>query len=183
MINIGVITGSGFYELPEDCKLQVVKNRFGEVEVAVAKVGPWIVGSIARHLRGHNHLPHTIPHRANLVALKQLGARAVLATTLVGAVDPHIPLGQPIVFNDLFFAENRLPNGEPCTIFTEPGDHERGHRVQSELYAPNLRRKIDLAAKSLGLEPTVGGIYAHVNGPRFNTKAEINSLAAPGLPR
>ncbi len=181
MINIGVITGSGVYELPGDSELHVVKSHFGEVEVAIAKVGPWVAGSIARHLRGHRHLPHTVPYKANLVALKQLGARAVLATTIVGAVDPHIPLGQPIIFDDLFFPENRLPNGEPCTIFTEPSDPERGHLIQSEPYSPHLRRKMKLAAKSLGLEATAGGIYGHVNGPRFNTKAEINSLAAAGV--
>jgi purine nucleoside phosphorylase len=181
MINIGVITGSGVYELLEDSELHVVKSRLGEVEVAVAKVGPWTVGSIARHLRGHRHLPHTIPHKANLIALKQLGAQAILATTIVGAVDPYIPLGRPIVFDDLFFPENRLPNGEPCTIFTEPGDPERGHLIQSEPYSPRLRRKIELAVKSLGLEATVGGVYGHVNGPRFNTKAEIKALTAAGV--
>ncbi len=181
MIDIGIITGSGVYELLEDPELHVVKNRFGEVEVAVARVEPWIVGSIARHLRGHYHLPHTIPHKANLMALKQLGAQAVLATTVVGAVDPCIPLGQPIVFDDLSFPENRLPNGEPCTIFAEPGDPERGHLIQSEPYSPRLRRKIELAAKSLELEATVGGIYGHVNGPRFNTKAETDFLAAAGV--
>lgn len=181
MIDIGIITGSGVYEVLEGAERHIVKSRFGEVEVAVAPVGPWVVGSIARHLKGHHHLPHNIPHKANLMALKQLGAQAILATTVVGAVDPRIPLGEPIVFDDLFFPENRLPNGKPCTIFTEPGAPERGHLIQSEPYSPRLRRKIELAAKSLGLKITAGGIYGHVNGPRFNTRAEINSLASAGV--
>jgi 5'-methylthioadenosine phosphorylase len=181
MIDIGIITGSGIYELPTDRELRLVENRFGKAEVATFSYGPWTVGDISRHGRGHHHLPHTISHRANLVALKQLGARAVLATTAVGAVDPGIPLGLPIVFDDLFFPDNRLPGGEPCTIFTEPGDPERGHLIVTELFSPSLRRKMKLAARDLGIEMTADGVYAHTNGPRFETRAEIRVLGAAGV--
>jgi 5'-methylthioadenosine phosphorylase len=180
MIDIGIIVGSGVYELPGDQESRVVESHFGEAEVAIFRAGPWTVGGISRHGKGHHHLPHTIPYRANLVALKQLGARAVLATTTVGAVDPGILLGRPILFDDLFFPENRLPNGEPCTIFTEPGDPERGHFIGSP-FSPSLQRKIGLAAGNLGIEVAIGGVYAHTNGPRFETRAEINALDAAGV--
>src|SRR5918998_574970 len=181
MIDIGVITGSGIYELPVDRESRTVESRFGEAEVAVFRVGQWTVGGISRHGRGHYHLPHTIPHQANLTALEQLGARAVLATTSVGAVDPGLSLGRSILFDDLFFPENRLPNGEPCTVFTEPGDPERGHFIGSEPFSPHLRRKMELAAGDLRIEATVGGIYAHTNGPRFETQAEIKALSTNGV--
>jgi 5'-methylthioadenosine phosphorylase len=181
MIDVGIITGSGIYELPGDQEPPLVKSRFGEAEVAVFRAGPWIVGGISRHGRDHHHLPHTIPYRANIAALKQLGARAVLATTVVGAVGPDVLLGRPIVFDDLFFPENRLPNGEPCTVFTEPGDPERGHFIGSESFSPNLRRKVELAARDLGIQVAIGGVYAHTNGPRFETGAEIKALAAVGV--
>jgi 5'-methylthioadenosine phosphorylase len=182
MIDIGIITGSGIYELPlAERESRVVESRFGEAEVAVFSYGPWTVGGISRHGRDHYHLPHTIPHRANLAALKQLGARAVLATTSVGAVDLDLPLGHPILFDELFFPENRLPNGEPCTVFTEPGDPERGHLIGSEPFSPGLRRKMELAAEDLGVQATIGGTYAHTNGPRFETRAEIKALKAAGV--
>jgi 5'-methylthioadenosine phosphorylase len=181
MIDVGIITGSGTYALPGVQESTVVKSRFGEAEVAVFRAGPWIVGGISRHGRDHYHLPHTIPHRANIAALKQLGARAVLATTVVGAVDPGILLGRPILFDDLFFPENRLPNGEPCTVFTEPGDPERGHFIGSESFSSILRRKVALAAGDLGIEVAIGGVYAHTNGPRFETRAEIKALDAAGV--
>lgn len=181
VIDIGIITGSGVYEFPGNLGTHVVENTFGQVEVAVGKVGPWTVGCIPRHQSGHRHLPNTIPYRANLTALQQLGARAVLATTAVGAVDPGVTLGHPIVFDDLFFPANVLPNGEACTIFTEPGDPERGHLIWTEPFAPSLRRKLELAAWELGLEVTSSGIYGHTNGPRFETRAEIRQLGAAGV--
>ena len=181
MIDIGIITGSGVYELLQDAGMHRVETRFGTAEVAVGRVGPWVVGSIPRHQRGHAHLPHTIPHRANLTALKQLGARAVLATTVVGAVDPHIRLGRPVVFDDLFFPANDLPGSGACTVYTEPGEPGRGHLVWSESLAPRLRRKLEQAAENLEFEPHSGGIYGHTNGPRFETRAEIQWLASAGV--
>lgn len=173
--------GSGVYAFPGDSETRVVENDFGQAKVAVSKVGPWTVGSISRHQGGHRHLPHTIPYRANLTALKQLGARAILATTAVGAVDPGVTLGRPILFDDLFFPANVLPNGEACTIFTEPGDPERGHLIWTEPFAPRLRRKLGLAAGGLGIEVTSSGIYGHTSGPRFETSAEIRLLGAAGV--
>jgi 5'-methylthioadenosine phosphorylase len=181
MIDVGIITGSGIYELPANGESRVVESRFGQTEVSIFRVGPWTVGSISRHRRDHRHLPHTIPHRANIAALEQLGARAVLATTVVGAVDPGAPLGRPVLFDDLFFPTNSLPDGSPCTVFTEPGDPRRGHLIWDEPFAPRLRRKLELAAGGQGLEATVGGAYGHTNGPRFESRAEIRWLAASGV--
>jgi 5'-methylthioadenosine phosphorylase len=181
MIDVGIITGSGIYELPGVREPRVVESRFGEAEVSIFRAGPWTVGSISRHQKNHHHLPHTIPHQANIVALKQLGARAVLATTVVGAVDPGVRLGRPILFDDLFFPTNLLPNGAECTVFTEPGDPSRGHLIWDEPFAPRLRSKLELATENLGLEATVGGVYGHTNGPRFESRAEIRWLGAAGV--
>ncbi len=181
MIDVGIITGSGIYELPGDRESRVVESRFGKTEVSTFRVGPWTVGGISRHQKNHRHLPHTIPHQANIAALEQLGARAVLATTVVGAVDPELHLGRPILFDDLFFPTNLLPNGAACTIFTEPGDPIRGHLIWDEPFAPRLRRKLESAAGYLGLESTVGGVYGHTNGPRFESRAEIRWLGTAGV--
>ncbi len=181
MIDVGIITGSGIYELPGGRESRVVEGRFGNAEVSIFRVGPWTVGSISRHQRGHRHLPHTIPHQANIEALKRLGARAVLATTVVGAVDPGVPLGRPILFDDLFFPNNVLPDGSACTVFTEPGEPARGHLIWDEPFAPRLRRRLEFAARDLGLEATVGGVYGHTNGPRFESRAEIRWLGAAGV--
>ncbi|CAN5514187.1 MAG: MTAP family purine nucleoside phosphorylase [Actinomycetota bacterium] len=179
MISIGVITGSGTYEMPVEFEPHTVETRFGEAEVAVFEHGGWTVGGVVRHGKGHRHLPHTIEHRANLAALEKLGAKAVLATTSVGAVD-GVP-GKTVIFDDLHFPENRLPNGEPCTIFTEPGEPGRGHLIAVEPFSPKLREKMKLAADDLGIEADIGGVYAHTNGPRFETASEIRALKNLGV--
>lgn len=181
MIDVGIITGSGIYGLPGRSEARVVETRFGMAEVAVARVGPWTVGGVARHGRDHRYLSHAVPHRANLAALRKLGARAVLATTAVGAVDPDLPLGRPVIFDDLFFPGNHLPDGSPCSVFDGPGDPERGHLIWTETFAPRLRKSLALAADGLELDATCGGVYGHTNGPRFETRAEIRWLAAAGV--
>lgn len=180
-IDVGVITGSGLYSFPGEVREELVKTTFGEAAVSVGWVGRWRVGAISRHGPGHRFLPHQIEYRANLAALSQLGAQAVLATTVVGAVDPALILGKPVLFDDLFFPDNRLPNGEMCTIFTELGDLERGHLILEEPFSPRLRGRVAQAARELELEPTVGGVYGHTNGPRFETRSEIRSLGAAGV--
>jgi 5'-methylthioadenosine phosphorylase len=180
-IDVGVITGSGLYSFPGEVREERIETSFGEAVVSVGRVGRWRVGAISRHGPGHRFLPHQIGYKANLKALSQLGARAVFATTVVGAVDPALALGRPVLFDELFFPDNRLPDGEICTIFTEPGDPERGHLILDEAFSPHLRCRISRAAKELELEPTVGGVYGHTNGPRFETRSEIGLLAAAGV--
>lgn len=180
-IDVGVITGSGLYSFPREVREERVETGFGEVTVQVGRIGRWRIGAISRHGPGHRFLPHQVQYRANLQALSQLGARAVLATTVVGVVDSGLALGNPVLFDDLYFPENRLPNGEICTIFTDLGDPERGHLILTEPFSPHLRTRIAHAAEELEMQPTIGGVYGHTNGPRFETRPEIRSFAAAGV--
>jgi purine nucleoside phosphorylase len=182
MIDSGIITGSDIYELSggQGRESRVVQSRFGDTEVAIFQTGSWTVGGILRHAKGHYHLSHTVSHRANLMTLKQLGARAALAITVVVAVDPGIRLGQPILFDDLLFPENRLLGGEACTIFTETGDAGRGHFIGSP-FSLSLRCKMELSTRGLRIEVVVGGVCAHTNGLRFEPLAEIKALSAAGM--
>ena len=51
----------------------------------------------------------------------------------------------------------------------------------SEPFSLSLRRKMELAARDLGIEVMVGGVYGHTNGPRFETQVEIQALSAAGV--
>jgi purine nucleoside phosphorylase len=116
-----------------------------------------------------------------MVALAEAGADAILAVTVCGAVDLSVPLGSLIVFDDLHFLANRLPDGSLCTLHTEPGRAGRGHWIFDDPFSPPLRAALLTGAAEAGREARDGGCYGHVDGPRFNTKAEIRGLAACGV--
>ena len=97
---------------------------------------------------------------------------------MCGAVDPGVELGTLICFDDLHFLSNRLPDGSLCTFHHQPGHHDRGHWIYEDPYSPELRRALLAGAAEAGVTMRDGGCYGHVDGPRFNTKAEIRGLAA-----
>ena len=136
---------------------------------------------ISRHGPGHPRLSNHVTHRANIAALKSLGAVGVLAVTVCGAVDPDAELGSLVCFDDLHFLANRLANGEICTFFTQPGARERGHWIYEGPFSPALRTALLEGAAEAGVAVRDGGCYGHVDGPRFNTRAEIRGLAACGV--
>jgi purine nucleoside phosphorylase len=182
-MTIGILTGSGTYALPgfEGEGPEPVSTDWGE---AFVSRGTWAgvdVLHISRHGAGHPRLSNHVTHRANVAALKALGADGVLAVTVCGAVDPDVELGSLVCFDDLHFVTNRLANGEICTFFTEPGAVERGHWIYEGPFSVPLREALLAGASDAGVAVRDGGCYGHVDGPRFNTRAEIRGLAACGV--
>jgi purine nucleoside phosphorylase len=96
-------------------------------------------------------------------------------------VDPGTDLGELVCFDDLHFLSNRLPDGSLCTFHTEPGAPERGHWIYEGPFSHDLRGALLEGAAHVGVHVRDGGTYGHVDGPRFNTRAEIRSLAAAGV--
>jgi purine nucleoside phosphorylase len=182
-MKVGVITGTGTYMLPgfEAGSRAPVTTRYGESHVMRGQVGDVEVLHISRHGEGHTHLSSQVPHRANIAALEDLGADCVLAVTVCGAVDPTVQLGSLIVFDDLHFLANRLPDGSLCTFYDEPGDRWRGHWIFDGPFSGGVRSAWLDACRDAGVAARDGGCYGHVDGPRFNTRAEIRSLALAGV--
>ena len=180
---IGVITGSGTYALPgfEDAATEEVTTPWGVAAVARGRVGAHEVLHVSRHGAGHRRLSNHVEHRANIAALAQSGARAAIGLTVCGAVDPAVELGSLISFDDLHFPSNRLPGGELCTFYERAGDPRRGHWIFERPYCEPLRATLAAAARAEGLPLVPSGCYGHVDGPRFNTRAEIRGLAACGV--
>jgi 5'-methylthioadenosine phosphorylase len=182
-MRIGIITGSGTYALPDfdGATPRAVATEFGPATVTEGRFADLDVLHVSRHLPGHPRLSHQVTHQANIAALRDLGADAIIAVTVCGAVDPSVPLGSLVVFDDLHFLVNRLPDGSICTLHTEPGRRGRGHWVFDDPFSPGVRGALLAGAREAGLTVRDGGCYGHVDGPRFNTKAEIRSLVAAGV--
>src|SRR5215218_8757219 len=182
-MEIGVITGSGTYALPGFAgdAPERVTTPWGDALVARGTFAGVRVAHVSRHGEGHVRLSNHVTHRANVGALKALGVDAAIAVTVCGAVDPAVELGSLICFDDLHFPVNRLPDGSLCTFFAEPGDRDRGHWIYENPYAPPLRAALVEGAERSRLPIQDGGCYGHVDGPRFNTRAEIRGLVACGV--
>jgi purine nucleoside phosphorylase len=180
---LGIITGSGTHAVPGFAggDPEHVATPWGDAIVSRGALGDVDVLHVSRHGAGHVRLSNHVTHRANIAALAQLGARAVLAVTVCGAVDPAVPLGSLICFDDLHFPANRLPDGSLCTFFAEAGDPRRGHWIYEDPFSLDVRSAVLAGAGTVGLAVRDGGCYGHVDGPRFNTRAEIRGLAAAGV--
>jgi 5'-methylthioadenosine phosphorylase len=128
---IGIITGSGTYALPDFVAAELVEHGtpYGDAAITRGTYAGISALHVSRHGAGHVRLSNHVTHRANIWALKDLGATAVIGCTACGAVDPTVPLGSLVVFDDLHFISNRLPDGSLCTFFTDPGDIARGHWI------------------------------------------------------
>src|SRR5947208_16601322 len=114
---------------------------------------------ISGHEEEHRRLSNQVAHRENIAALKALGADAVLAVTVCGAVDLTVPLGSLIVFDDLHFLTNRLADGTLCTFHDSPGAPGRGHWIFESPFAPGLRRVLIEACVDAGVPARDGGCY------------------------
>ena len=183
-MRIGILTGSGTYALPgidSDGDAELVETRYGAAPVTTGRFAGVEVLHVSRHRPGHELLSSQVTHQANIAALKERGAQAILSVTVCGALDASLSLGSLVVFDDLHFLANRLPNGEICTLFTEPGEKGRGHWIYERPFSRHLRDALLAGAAQAGNYARDGGCYGHVDGPRFNTKTEIRMLQNCGV--
>jgi 5'-methylthioadenosine phosphorylase len=183
-MRVGVISGSGGYDWPTltDPVPRAITTRYGQVQVTVGRVGEVELVHLSRHGAGHARLSNQVAHKANLAALRETGIDALISLTVCGAVDPDAVPGSLIVFDDLYFPLGRLPDGSACTWFEEPGAKERGHWIFHRPFSEMVRTALlDAAADAASAPVIAGGCYGHVDGPRFNTRAEIAALKACGV--
>lgn len=165
---IGVIGGSGLYQIdaltdPEEIR---VETPFGPPSDAI--IGGTIAGRrvyfLARHARGHRILPHELPHKANIWALRSLGVRWIICVTAVGSLqEQYHP--RHIVLPDQFFDRTSQIN----TFF---GGGIVAHVAFADPISANLRGILHESAQELGLTVHNGGTYVNMDGPQFSTRAE-----------
>ena len=178
-IALAVIGGTGVYKLADlqDVQAHDVDTRFGAPSgpVRVGLLGGQRVAFLARHGEGHSVPPHKINYRANLQALKDLGATRVLALNTVGGITdacgPRV-LACPDQLIDYTW-------GRISTICEEPGT-EVLHVDFGDPYTHLLRQQILAAARATGVSLVDGGCYGATQGPRLETRAEIRRLRRDG---
>jgi 5'-methylthioinosine phosphorylase len=178
-IDLAVIGGTGVYALGELADVETHQpvtptvRRRGRSGSARMPASAWRF--LARHGEGHSLPPHKINYRANLAALKAIGATRVLALNTVGGITaqfgPRV-LACPDQLIDYTW-------GRISTLCEEPGT-EVLHVDFGDPYTPSLRVGVITAAKQAGVALVDGGCYGATQGPRLETKAEIARMRRDG---
>jgi 5'-methylthioadenosine phosphorylase len=182
-MRVGVISGSGSHLLadPVDQRPRVVSTPYGWAEVVEAPVGPHQVVHVGRHGADGSRLSHQVDHRGNLAALREVGVDALISLTACATVDPDLTPGCVIVFDDLYYPGNRLPDGSLCTWFEQPGPPGQGHWIAQRPFSQALREALIASVKKCRLPYVIHAGYGHVDGPRYCTASEATALFKLGV--
>ena len=168
-LSIGVIGGSGLYELEglEERREVRLATPFGEPSDAflTGRLGRARVVFLPRHGRGHRISPTEINARANIWGMKALGVTRILSVSAVGSLREDIAPGDFVVV-DQFFDRTRH---RPDTFF---GGGVVAHVLFADPTCAELRTLLVACARELSLRVHEGGTYLNMEGPQFSTRAE-----------
>ena len=180
---IGIITGSGRTRCRASRAASPSRSRRRGVRRSSRAAGSAgvDVAHVSRHGAGHVRLSNHVAHRANIAALAQLGVDGVLAVTVCGAVDPAVQLGSLICFDDLHFPPTACPTARCARSTPRRGTRGAGTGSTRTRSRRRCAPRCSPRPTRPGSPMRDGGCYGHVDGPRFNTKAEIRGLAAAGV--
>lgn len=170
MSKIAVIAGSGAERLApyKDWQPETVDTRFGPVHIRKGEVEGRSVVFTARHGMEHLVAPHLINYPAIISALSELGVERIIGTAAVGSLTDDIAPGTATVLTDFIDFTRR----SPFTIFDTP-ESGVAHTDFTEPYCAQLSEALLEGLERSGLEVTTPCTYLCVDGPRYETPAEI----------
>ncbi len=174
---LGVIGGSGLYELPglTNIRWEKVTSPWGQPSDALCfgEFAGLPMVFLPRHGRGHVHAPSDIDYRANIDALKRVGVTDVVSLSAVGSLREDTPPGTFVIvdqFIDRSFARAKSFFGKGCVA----------HVAFGEPVSPRLADRLEAAARAAGADVRRGGTYIVMEGPQFSTLAESRLYRAWG---
>ena len=167
-VEIGIIGGSGLYEMAElsDRDEVTLTTPFGDPS------GPYLLGTLrgkrvaflARHGAGHRLSPSELNFRANIFGMKQLGVEYILSASAVGSLkEEYKPLD--IVVPDQFIDRTR---GRSSTFF---GNGLVAHVGFAHPFCKILSGIAVESGQRGGATIHSGGTYVCMEGPQFSTLA------------
>lgn len=166
---IGVIGGSGIYDLPglEDAQWIAVGSPWGEPsdEILCGRIGSANFRFLPRHGRGHRIAPGEINARANIDALKRAGCTDILAIAAVGSLNEDLPPGTAVMVEQFI----DRTSGRPASFF---GTGMVAHVSMADPTCPRLSQAAAVALAKAGARTRVGATYIAIEGPQFSTRAE-----------
>lgn len=176
---LAIIGGSGLTKIDglSITRRQVMRTPFGEPSGALTfgDLDGHEVLFLARHGYGHTIPPHKVNYRANIWALHAEGATHVVSVASVGGIHNDLTPGRLALPDQIIdYTHGRE------TTFQAYGEDQVTHHDFTWPYCPEMRERCLTALRLAGEDAMPGGTYAAVQGPRLETKAEIDRLARDG---
>lgn len=167
-MKIGIIGGSGLYNLSDKSEPVCIETPFGSTSQAISRslIGSHTVFFLPRHGHGHRISPTEINYRANIYALKKLEVSLVISVSAVGSLKKEIAPGD-LVLPDQYIDFTK--GIRPHTFF------DGGAVAHAHFADPNCKTYRDFlttSAKTLQLKIHSGGTYVCIEGPQFSTRSE-----------
>lgn len=169
MGKLAIIGGSGIYAIDgmESGQVHDLATPFGSPSGPILEgtFGETEILFLPRHGDGHRLSPSEIPYRANIYALKLLGATHLVSFSAVGSLKEELP-PRTLVLPDQIIDRT----GPRARTFFEGG--VVAHVGIADPYCSRLQSSLSTAATTAGVAAEVGGTYVCIEGPQFSTRAE-----------
>ena len=179
-VKIGIIGGSGLYQMSELTDVEEIKvdTPFGEPSDAfiLGSLEGERVAFLPRHGRGHRFTPTEVPFRANIYAMRLLGVERILSASAVGSLqERYAPLD--MVIPDQFFDRTRA-RAKESTFF---GEGIVAHVSFAHPVCSALGDVLQRSCATVSVKTHRGGTYLCMEGPAFSTVAESNVYRSWGM--
>jgi len=178
-LDLALIGGTGLYQFPGMTVHERVRpdTPYGAPsgDIVLGDVAGKRVAFLARHGESHTIAPHRVNYRANVFALKSLGASRVVGVNAVGGIRHDMGPKVVVVPDQIIdYTHGRF------TSFCDVDGAKVEHIDFSEPYTTSLRRALLDAAARAGVAVVDGGCYGATQGPRLETRAEITRMKRDG---
>ena len=178
MPTLGIIGGSGLYELSGIAATEevTVETPYGPPSDAVVRgrIADTTLLFLPRHGRGHRLPPGAINYRANVCAMKKLGATHLVSVSAVGSMKEEIRPGDLVIVDQFVDLTKRR-----ISSFFESGI--AAHVGLADPVCPQLAGATARAAAKAGAKFHRGGTYVCIEGPQFSTRAESRVYRSWGV--
>jgi len=177
IVRLAIIGGTGIDEM--DCFAAAVpaavETRFGSAEVLQTCIGGRDLIFLPRHGPAHSTPPAQINYRAQIAALRKMGADAVIGVCAVGSLRTDLSAGSLAVLRDFIDLTKRRQD-----TFFDSKDGPVVHTDFSQPYCPVVSAVLVQACSRVGASCEPAAVYVGVEGPRYETPAEIRLYASWG---
>ncbi len=171
---IGLISSAASGRLLQDRREQQVGTPWGAASVLTGRIGGREAAVVLRYGPMLTVPSHKINYRANLWALRELGVQRIISQNAIGSVNPMLRPGDIVISHDFL----DRTKGRPLSLFDE---EECWVRVDmTEPFCPEVRQALLAATRGMPDRVIDRGVFACVEGPRFETPSEIRALQRDG---